>query len=205
MAPKKVEPKKVITPAAKAASEPAAKKAKTEEKTEEEKVEEKVEEKKEEPPKEEVDAPNDARPAFKGSIGFETVDTTLNVMQASGGKVLMSYGDGGVQYLLAGARANVGMKGGRYMYEVRVVEQVSPPQGNGKAPWPHSVVRIGFSVKGSPLLLGDDVAAGIYFDTEGQFRQAGGWLQENPHWQCGSNHPELGLQDRAHKHGQFVH
>ncbi len=37
-------------------------------------------------------------------------------------KMLMSLTEGGMQYLMAGARASVGMKAGRYMYEVKIIE-----------------------------------------------------------------------------------
>jgi hypothetical protein len=123
--------------------EPKAKKAKTEEP--------KKEERKKDEPKEyaeaerEKDAPEDKRPKTKESISFDAMNTTLNVLPTFGGKVLMSVSEGGMQYLIAGARANVGVKAGRYMFEVKVVEALSPADttGNrGKVPLPRQLMRI---------------------------------------------------------------
>lgn len=141
------------TPASKAAvEEPAAKKAKTDEpKAEEAKV---VEEKYQEP-----DAPKDSRPALKEQITFETADTTLNVVPTLGGKMLSCLTEGGMSFLLAGARANTAQKGGRYMFEAKAVQTM----GGGK-----HTMRIGFSTSSSGLILGED-ASSIYFDNEGSF------------------------------------
>eukprot|EP00441_Pelagodinium_beii_P017504 CAMPEP_0197667450 /NCGR_PEP_ID=MMETSP1338-20131121/66452_1 /TAXON_ID=43686 ORGANISM="Pelagodinium beii, Strain RCC1491" /NCGR_SAMPLE_ID=MMETSP1338 /ASSEMBLY_ACC=CAM_ASM_000754 /LENGTH=90 /DNA_ID=CAMNT_0043246689 /DNA_START=9 /DNA_END=278 /DNA_ORIENTATION=+ len=54
-----------------------------------------------------------AKPFLKaGQCGFNTEDTTMNVMPTANGKLLMTLSDGGFQYLLAGARGNVGVKAG---------------------------------------------------------------------------------------------
>merc|ERR1712139_216698 len=87
------------------------------------------------------------------------------------GKVLMSLSDGGMQFLIAGARANVGIKAGRYMFEAKVIEALNPAEamGNrGKVPMPRQLLRIGFSTAGSNLVLGES-SDSVCFDAEGQF------------------------------------
>merc|ERR1719414_169694 len=93
-------------------------------------AEENEEEKKEpEPPKElEEDAPADKKPRIKDKISFLVQDTTINVMPATTGNLLMAPSDGGIQHLMAGARANVGFKSGRYMFETKIVEYVNPAE-----------------------------------------------------------------------------
>jgi len=165
----KAEPK-VVKPLG-AAEEPAAKKAKTDEPEAAVDAEKKEEEpKEEEKPKEEEDAVSDARAPFKGSIGFETVETTPNVVVAAQGKVLMCLADGGIQYFIAGARANTAVTSGRYMYEVRLCEAPQPWEGGHgvRGPQPKQLVRVGFSTAGSSLLLGDG-HDGVYFDSEGSY------------------------------------
>jgi len=142
-------PKVAKTAAAAAAEEPAAKKAKVDE-PEAKPVEEKFEE---------PDAPTSSRPAMKEKIAFETADTTLNVIPTLGGKMLSCLTEGGMSFLLAGARANVAQKTGRYMFEAKIVQTM----GGGK-----SALRIGFSTASAGLILGED-ASSIYFDSDGFF------------------------------------
>ncbi|CAE8651199.1 unnamed protein product [Polarella glacialis] len=152
---------------------PAAKKQKTEEVTpaaETKEVEVKAaEEKKEvpkapEPPKElEQDAPKASGPKVKDPVAFLTPDTTMNVMNSTGGNILMSLGDGGVRQLLAGARASVGLKSGRYMFEAKIMENTQRAEGQMK-----SVFKVGFSTAGSSLLMGD-CEASVSFDSDGGF------------------------------------
>jgi len=150
-----------------------AKKAKTEEKAEapapEEPKPEEEEEGKEPKEFEEPDAPKDTRKVLEEPVTFDVTDTTLNVVPTTGGKVLMSLADGGMQYLIAGARANVGLKAGRYMFEVVVVQALTPSDGStmrGRATMPGQMVRIGFSTGGSSLILGE-AKEGICFDSDG--------------------------------------
>merc|ERR1719446_814710 len=70
----------------------------------------------------EQDAPKDSRPALKDKIRIETPDTTLNVVPTLGGRLLTSLTEGGMSAFLAGARANVAQKAGRYMFEAKIVE-----------------------------------------------------------------------------------
>ncbi|CAE8655842.1 unnamed protein product, partial [Polarella glacialis] len=58
----------------------------------------------------EADAPAGKVVLKAGQCCFLTDDTTLNVMPTVNGKLLMALSDGGFQYLLAGARASVGVK-----------------------------------------------------------------------------------------------
>lgn len=139
--------------------EPAAKEPKKEEPVAEEKKEL------------EKDAPKDARPQIKDTVVFDPNDCTLNVMPTMGGKVMMCLSDGGMQFLIAGARANVGIKSGRYMFEAKVIEALSPAEAAGnkaKVPMPRQLLRIGFSTAGSQLVLGE-TDDGVCFDAEGAF------------------------------------
>lgn len=130
----------------------------------------------EEPPKKEAkladkeaDAEEDDRPVLKAKIGFNASDTTLNVFPAMDNKMLMALSEGGMQHLAAGARANVGMKAGRYAYEVKIMEALNPTEAaQGRGPQPKQMVRIGFSTGDSPLLLADNEEA-AFFDSEGWF------------------------------------
>jgi len=152
MAPKEVKKRKAEE---KAEDEPAAKGAKEEDSGDVEK-----------------NAPADSRPVTKAVAGFNGVDLTLNMVPANDGKVLMALTEGGMQYLIAGARASLGMKAGRYMYEVKIIEALNPTEStqglHGRTPQPRQLVRIGFSAAGSNLVLGDSDEA-VYFDSEGNF------------------------------------
>lgn len=149
MAPKAKEVAKAEKPAAE--EEPAAKKAKTDE-----------EAKPEEPKFVEPDAADDKRPAIKEQVVFHTSDTTVNVMPTVGGKVLSCLQDGGMACLLAGARASVGVKSGRYMFEVKTLQ--NNPAEHGK--FARDTLRIGFSTSSASLILGED-AHSVYFDSDG--------------------------------------
>lgn len=103
----------------------------------------------------------DSRPTMNAAVGFG-VDATLNVVPAMGkagsalfhifSQVLMALTEGGMQYLIAGARANVAMKAlgksfnlfafeaGRYFYEVKIIEALNPVEStqgiHGRTPQP---------------------------------------------------------------------
>ena len=131
-----------------------------------------VEEKQPEPPKElETDAPK-AQPFLKaGQCCFLTEDTTMNVLPTVNGKLLMALGDGGFQYLLAGARANVGIKAGRYLFEVMIAEMknLQESQGRGAGPKQKVLVRVGVSTSQSGLILGPENTESVCFDSTGVF------------------------------------
>jgi len=160
---KKVEEKKV--------EESVANKRKAEDEKKEDIPEQpKKEAKIEEAVEQEQDAPADKRAVLKGAIGFNAADTTLNVVPTMDGKVLNSLTDNGMQHLVAGARANVGVKAGRYMFEVQILENVVLGDAGGwgsryRQP-PKQMVRLGFSTAGSPLVLGDSEDH-ICFDADG--------------------------------------
>ncbi|CAE8633151.1 unnamed protein product [Polarella glacialis] len=123
--------------------------------------------------KEEADAPMDnSEKVEPGSVKFNFADRTLNAMSLAGGKMLMPLTDGGMQYLLAGVRANAGVKAGRCMFEARIFEHVhlAPEMPGDKAPHPRQLVRVGFSLMGSSLFVGDG-ACSCGFDSEGFFLQ----------------------------------
>merc|ERR1719350_1872409 len=70
-----------------------------------------------EPPKEhETDAPSCSKPKIKDSARFLASETTLNVLPAAN-NVMMALKEGGIAQFTAGARANIGIKSGRYMFE----------------------------------------------------------------------------------------
>jgi hypothetical protein len=167
MAPKQKKEAAAAKAAAKEAAEPEAKKAKVEEpkKDEPKKDEpEKKSEKEEEPKFEEPDAPKDSRAPIKETVTFANAETTLNVIPTMGGNLLTSITDGGMSFLLAGARANVGLKAGRYMFEVRTIQNLQG--GHDKQSRP--MLKVGFSTAASSLFLGED-AMSVCFDSEGAF------------------------------------
>jgi len=138
-------------------------------------AEEKTEEKAKEPeaPKElEGDAPADGRAKLQaGDVCFLPDDTTLNVLPAVGGKLLSSLSDGGCQYLLAGARASAGLRAGRHLFEVAIVESRTPSEPAGartQGPKPRQLVRIGVATADSSLFLSDGLES-VAFDSEGYF------------------------------------
>mmetsp|Transcript_24482 Transcript_24482/g.61205 ORF Transcript_24482/g.61205 Transcript_24482/m.61205 type:complete len:878 (+) Transcript_24482:100-2733(+) len=120
-----------------------------------------------EPPKElEVDAPACSKPKLKEPVTFLTPDTTLNLMQSAQGNVLMSMNEGGIRHFFAGARANVGVSKGRYMFEVKIMEFVNVADASHQSLAAKNVVRVGFSTQGSSLVLGSG-AENICFDSAG--------------------------------------
>eukprot|EP00930_Biecheleria_cincta_P096740 TRINITY_DN8853_c3_g1_i1.p1 TRINITY_DN8853_c3_g1~~TRINITY_DN8853_c3_g1_i1.p1 ORF type:complete len:858 (+),score=289.12 TRINITY_DN8853_c3_g1_i1:57-2630(+) len=119
-----------------------------------------------EPAKElEADAPKSSGPKVKLEVTFLTQDTTMNVMQSTSGGILMPVSDGGLRHLLAGARASVGLKAGRYMFEAKILESVARAEDSQK-PSPKNLLKIGFSTAGSSLLMGS-AETDICFDSEG--------------------------------------
>lgn len=124
----------------------------------------------------EQDAPQDQRKKndVKAVMGAMAADATLNVMTTSEGKVLTSLTEGGFQHLVASARSSVGVKSGRYLYEVRIVETRSyADTGKNKV---RQSCCLGFSTAGSSLFLGDG-AENVGFDSDGHFVSAGKWSE----------------------------
>eukprot|EP00930_Biecheleria_cincta_P031030 TRINITY_DN2150_c0_g1_i1.p1 TRINITY_DN2150_c0_g1~~TRINITY_DN2150_c0_g1_i1.p1 ORF type:complete len:921 (+),score=279.57 TRINITY_DN2150_c0_g1_i1:51-2813(+) len=120
----------------------------------------------------EKNEPADKRPVTKTSIAFNSASTTLNVIPSFDNKVLMSLTEGGMQYLIAGARGSAGMKAGRYAFEMKIIEALNPTESTqgmkGRTPQPRQLARLGFSTAGSALILGDSDDC-VYFDSEGNF------------------------------------
>jgi len=152
--------------------EPAAKKPKTGDgEAEQGKLSDEPHEKKEaEEPKElEEDATAQKGKAIQGPVSFHTEDTTMNCMTSTFGKIIMPLTDGGLQYLLAGARANVGLKSGRYMFEVKLLEVLNPAEdvaARQRTSVARNIFRVGVSTAGSSLFLGE-AGDGIGFDMDG--------------------------------------
>lgn len=106
-----------------------------------------------------------------GSVAMDMSSATLNVMPTAGGSVLMTLTDGGLQYLLASARTNVGVRSGRYLFELKILESLNPAEGQGgkaRAPAPRQLVRVGLSTKESSIFLSDG-PDNVCFDSEGCF------------------------------------
>jgi len=106
-----------------------------------------------------------------GDVCMDMSTATMNVMSMSGGSVLMTLTDGGLQYLLASVRSNAGIKSGRYLFEIKILESLNPAEGQGgkaRAPAPRQLVRLGLSTKDSSIFLSDG-PDNICFDSEGYF------------------------------------
>ena len=73
-----------------------------------------------------------------------------------------------MQYLLAGVRADTGIKSGRYMFEVRIAETITPMETGDRTPQPKQLLRVGFSLAQSSLFLADGCDS-LCFDSEGLF------------------------------------
>jgi len=169
MAPKeeeKVETKEEVKAEAKEEAKEEVK-GEAKEEAKDEAMEEKKEEPKEpEPPKElEEDAPAVKGAKAKG-VAMDFDSSTLNVMPSAEGKLLRTLSEGGMQHLLASVRSNTGIKSGRYMFEVRIVESLSP-EGESRNQ-PKQLVRVGFSTAASSLFLADG-DKNFCFDSEGFF------------------------------------
>jgi len=122
----------------------------------------------EEPKELEQDAPSDNRAKITSAVILNETDSTVNVLRVENGPFVTSLRDGGLQYLLAGTRASVGVKAGRYMFEVKIVESYSPaePQ-NPKNRNLQSLVRVGLSLSKSSLFQSGDES--MSFDSDGYF------------------------------------
>jgi len=120
-----------------------------------------------EKPKElEEDSPADKRKKLGKDVAINPLDTTLDVMPALNGRLIQGLSDGGFQHLLSGARANVGLKSGRYAFEVTLLERVYV-QSEGRSGSAQSF-KVGFSTAKSPLFM-NDPAESFSFDSEGFF------------------------------------
>jgi len=116
----------------------------------------------------ETDAAEDKKPKISG-VAFTDADCTLNV-NVNSRNMLSCLSEGGMQFLLAGARANAGIKSGRYMFEIRIIElhnrSGAVSQGQGQPPSRPSV-RVGFAHAGGCQLMTGDAESSISFDMDG--------------------------------------
>jgi len=116
---------------------------------------------------EELDAPEDSRKKVDPEKVMLSIGTaTLNTLPSKDGKLLMSLTEGGFSQLMAGVSVNVGLKAGRYMFEVKLTEELRPASGSRHSPRP--LIRLGFSTAGAGPLL-DDADLQVWFDSEGMF------------------------------------
>eukprot|EP00933_Yihiella_yeosuensis_P038160 TRINITY_DN32112_c0_g1_i1.p1 TRINITY_DN32112_c0_g1~~TRINITY_DN32112_c0_g1_i1.p1 ORF type:complete len:888 (-),score=219.84 TRINITY_DN32112_c0_g1_i1:138-2801(-) len=99
-----------------------------------------------------------------------------NVLPTADGKLLMSLCDHGLQYLMAGVKMNMGVKAGRYMFEVRIVEKVAMYEGRNptrNVPFPKQLLSLGFAVAGASSVLEPQQKGQVFFDSAGYFYAPG--------------------------------
>jgi len=120
----------------------------------------------------ETDAILDKRKKLKGPVVFHPQDTTLNVMVSTGGNILRCLSDTGLRHFMGGARASRGIKSGRYMFEVTILELLAWQDENPRDPQPRRTVRVGFTTESSSSIIGETEES-IGFDSEGFLWQKG--------------------------------
>mmetsp|Transcript_20199 Transcript_20199/g.35973 ORF Transcript_20199/g.35973 Transcript_20199/m.35973 type:complete len:1126 (+) Transcript_20199:73-3450(+) len=133
----------------------------------------------------EVDAPADERAKVAtGSFAVSKSHSTLNVMTSCEGKMLMNLADGGFQHLVAAFRTSAGLKAGRYLFEVKIVEVKYTTESSSKQRVPRMLVGLGFGTEDASLFLGDG-GKNIGFNSEGELFKDGGstWLGNRTHLQ----------------------
>eukprot|EP00927_Polykrikos_kofoidii_P027805 TRINITY_DN2434_c0_g2_i1.p1 TRINITY_DN2434_c0_g2~~TRINITY_DN2434_c0_g2_i1.p1 ORF type:complete len:904 (-),score=172.59 TRINITY_DN2434_c0_g2_i1:162-2825(-) len=101
---------------------------------------------------------------------FPVERTSTNAMAVAGGRLLLPLSDRGLQRLLAGARANVGVKSGRYMFEAFIVEESRTSDPNATEQTAATpLLRVGFATdEAGPSGL-DTESDAISFDSDGFF------------------------------------
>jgi len=116
-------------------------------------------------------------PKIKETVAFYPSDTTLNLLPVANNNILTPLTDGGMHHFFTGARSNVGISKGRYMFEAKIIQKINVgnsgqqqhQQGGNRRP--HQF-RIGFSAAKSPLVLGSSTMD-ICFESEGNFLHNG--------------------------------
>jgi len=93
----------------------------------------------------------DKRPKTKQVTEMSDDDSTLTLNMH--GSVLSTINRDGFQHLLAGGRATTGMKSGRYLYEVRILD-VASARDHESQQW--KTVRVGFGTAESGYVPGSD-------------------------------------------------
>eukprot|EP00928_Gymnodinium_smaydae_P001509 TRINITY_DN1054_c0_g1_i1.p1 TRINITY_DN1054_c0_g1~~TRINITY_DN1054_c0_g1_i1.p1 ORF type:complete len:884 (+),score=252.84 TRINITY_DN1054_c0_g1_i1:349-3000(+) len=95
-------------------------------------------------------------------VSFDVHDTTMNVLSSTSLGVLKLLSEGPLQNFVGGAKANVGLKAGRYMFEVKVLESL---RGHGQQ---RTTLKIGVGTSASGLFLGEDTES-VCFDSDAGF------------------------------------
>eukprot|EP00928_Gymnodinium_smaydae_P072686 TRINITY_DN55_c0_g3_i1.p1 TRINITY_DN55_c0_g3~~TRINITY_DN55_c0_g3_i1.p1 ORF type:complete len:881 (+),score=334.31 TRINITY_DN55_c0_g3_i1:53-2644(+) len=95
------------------------------------------------------------------TVAFNVPDTTVNVMPSVSNGMLKLLSEGPLAGFCGGARANVGLKAGRYMFEVKVIEA-----SRGHKQFPS--LKLGVATSASSLLLGEG-EENVCFDSNAGF------------------------------------
>lgn len=120
-------------------------------------------------PKEpEADAVEETRDTIVLENTVNIAESSVNVLPVQSTGVLTTFNDCGLQHLFAGARSTVGLKGGRYMFEVKILETQSRMEHNthGQGMQTRHLARIGLSKQGTSPLLGKESDC-ICIDSDG--------------------------------------
>eukprot|EP00931_Biecheleriopsis_adriatica_P009178 TRINITY_DN110274_c0_g1_i1.p1 TRINITY_DN110274_c0_g1~~TRINITY_DN110274_c0_g1_i1.p1 ORF type:complete len:809 (+),score=207.76 TRINITY_DN110274_c0_g1_i1:48-2474(+) len=96
-------------------------------------------------------------------VSLNKCDATPDVFFSGAGDVVSSLSQGAFRHLLSAIRADTGVKAGRYLFEVTVLEQV---------PAVRKTLRVGFSTARSSLFLGDGSLESVAFGSEGSYFSA---------------------------------
>jgi len=117
----------------------------------------------------EADAPADDRQKVApGAVCINASDSTMNVVSSADTSMVMALTDGGWQYLIAGARSTAGVKAGRYLFEVRIVETLLRPEASRALPQ-RQLCRLGLTSASTSLFLGEADSESACFDCEGYY------------------------------------
>lgn len=114
--------------------------------------------------KEEDDA-EDKRPRFSTPLVLNEYDSTLNA-EVSTGNICHSLTADAFGHLLAGIRANAGVKSGRYYYEIKLLETVNNHHRQARGV-PTTIVQVGFSTLEGDSLIGQAHTCG--FNQDGDY------------------------------------
>lgn len=99
---------------------------------------------------------------IKHEVALNISDATPDVFFSGNGSVLSSFSQAPFQHLVSAIRADTGVKAGRYVFEVKVLEQSKTEH----------LLRLGFSTARSSLFLGDGSSDSVAFDSDGTFISA---------------------------------
>eukprot|EP00419_Tripos_fusus_P029488 CAMPEP_0172727708 /NCGR_PEP_ID=MMETSP1074-20121228/91828_1 /TAXON_ID=2916 /ORGANISM="Ceratium fusus, Strain PA161109" /LENGTH=836 /DNA_ID=CAMNT_0013554881 /DNA_START=90 /DNA_END=2600 /DNA_ORIENTATION=+ len=103
---------------------------------------------------------------IKHTVAFSDMEATPDVFSSGDGTVVSSLQQHGFQHLLSAVRADTGIKAGRYLIELRILEA---PLGAAQE------LRFGLSTAGSSLFLGDGSAENVCFNSEGDYIATDPW------------------------------